>query len=307
MLLEMAKMSKAMSPWLLAARPRTLLLAASSIGLGLLLAAAAGPLQGLVALLSLITAALLQILSNLANDYGDARHGADAARSGPPRAVQSGLVSSVAMLRAAVIVAVIAALSGLALVALAFGFRAIPSLLLVALGGAALWAAVAYTATPRPYGYRGLGDPMVFVFFGPVAVLGSYLLQRGTLEPDLLLPAAASGLLAVAVLNINNLRDLDSDRAAGKRSLAVRLGPRRARLYHLLLLAGSALAGVLYAALEGGSAARLLVLLALPLLALNGWRVWRARSPADLDPLLKGMALAALAFCLLLGLGQVLA
>lgn len=300
--------SFSLRPWLLAARPRTLLLALANVGMGLFLAFSKGETNLAVGLLCLLTAGLLQILSNVANDYGDSVHGADStARAGPARAVQSGLVSSQAMKNAVGVVALLAVVSGSVLVALAFGLeRLVLSLAFIALGGAALWAAVAYTATRNPYGYIGLGDLMVFLFFGPVAVLGSYYAQATTLSRDLLLPAAASGFLAVAVLNINNLRDLESDRQAGKRSVPVRIGPHGARLYHLLLLVGSAVAATLYVLINYTSMWQFLFVLALPLFVLNGLKVWRGRSAAELDPLLKMMSFTTLVFTLLFGTGLLL-
>ena len=300
--------SFSLRPWLLAARPRTLLLAVANIGMGIFLAGFTGQADFGVGLLCLLTAALLQILSNVANDYGDSVHGADShARVGPARAVQSGLVSSAAMKTAVGVVALLAVTSGVALVALAFGpERLLLSLTFIALGGAAVWAAVAYTATRNPYGYVGLGDAMVFVFFGPVAVLGSYYAQTQSLIWDLLLPATASGLLAVAVLNVNNLRDLESDRQAGKRSVPVRVGARAGRVYHLALLVGSAVAAFLYVFLNYVSPWQFLFVPALPLFVLNAVRVWRGRGAAELDPLLKQMSITTLVFTLLFGLGLVL-
>lgn len=304
----------ALYPWLLAARPRTLLLASAGVLLGTLLAAADGRAAWGVAALTLLTATALQVLSNLANDYGDSLHGADSgARLGPARAVQSGLITLGSMRRAVLTLTVLTAASGLALIWLALGARSpLWALGFALLGGAAIWAAIAYTATARPYGYAGLGDLLVLIFFGPVAVLGSYLLQAQTLRPSLWLPALSAGLLATAVLNVNNLRDLASDRAAGKRSVPVRLGPRWGRLYHLLLLTGAVVAAAVYAALEppapsATSPWRFLFVLALPPLAASGAAVWRRRDPRALDPLLKQTALSALAFALLLGLGQWLA
>ena len=296
-------------PWLLAARPRTLLLAVASIGMGILLAVSRGQADLAVGALCLLTAVLLQVLSNLANDYGDSLHGADnAERVGPQRAVQGGLVSLAAMRGAVVVTAGLAVISGSALIVVALGLdKLLLSLVFVALGGAAVWAAIAYTATANPYGYVGLGDLMVFLFFGWAAVLGTYYLQAERLSWALLLPATVSGLLATAVLNVNNIRDLESDKKVGKNSLPVRLGPRRARLYHTLLLLGSSLAAFAYVLLTYTSAWQFLFVLALPLLVLNGVRVWRGRDPAVLDPLLKQMSITALLFTLLFGVGQILA
>ena len=295
--------------WLEAARPRTLVLAFACIFLGSLLAAAIDAFSWSILLLSLFTATCLQILSNLANDYGDSIHGADSSeRSGPQRAVQRGAITAAAMKRAILVAAVLAMISGLALVLLAFGTAGLLYVLLfVLLGAAAIWAAIAYTASSSPYGYVGLGDFFVLIFFGWVGVLGSYFLHTAAFAWPVLLPATSCGLLAVAVLNVNNIRDIESDEKAGKRSIPVRLGPRRARIYHWLLLAGAVISAVLFVVLQLESPWQWLFLLALPLLARNGVAVWRGRSSADLDPYLRQMSLSSLAFVILLGVGQLLA
>lgn len=294
--------------WLEAARPRTLALAVASVGLGLFLAEARSGVSWLPALLTLLTAILLQTLSNLANDYGDSLHGADSSqRSGPRRAVQSGHIQPQTMRRAVALMALLSMVSGLALVWLAFGAEAIWLVLLfLALGAAAIWAAVAYTASRRPYGYLGLGDVFVFLFFGWVAVAGTYFLHARELPADVLLPATSCGLFAVAVLNVNNIRDIESDRRAGKRSIPVRLGPRRARLYHWALLVLGLASALLYVISNYRSPWQLLFLLAAPLVLKNGQAVWRSRSAPELDPLLKQMSITTLIFALTFGLGQFL-
>lgn len=294
--------------WLAAIRPRTLVLAVAGTGLGLLLAAADGQFDWPVALLTVLTAVFLQVLSNLANDYGDSLHGADdAGRVGPERAVQSGQVSPQQMFRAVLLSALLAGAAGLTLVTLALGAAGLwlaAGFLL--LGALAVWAAWAYTASARPYGYIGLGDLMVWLFFGLVAVIGSYFLQVRSLDSWLLLPASAAGLLAVAVLNVNNLRDLQGDRLSGKLTVPVRLGLQRARQYHAaLLLLPLVLAGTAVA-LRWSGPAQLLFLLSLPLLVRH-LNLVRRREGAQLDPLLKQAAIAALLFSLLFGLGQLLA
>jgi len=294
--------------WLNAARPRTLPLSLAGIITGTGLAAAGGAFRWLVALLCVLTAILLQILSNLANDYGDSLHGADhVERRGPKRAVQSGLVTPAEMRRAIVITALAAIVAGLLLLWFAFGREAFSStLLFILLGGAAIGAAITYTAGRLPYGYAGLGDLSVLIFFGWLGVLGSYFVQAQRFDAALLLPATACGLLAVAVLNVNNIRDLESDRLAGKHSIPVRLGLRRARVYHWLLLALAVASALAYVWLVYTSPWQLLFLLAVPMLVRNGLAVGRAEDLATLNPWLKQLSLAALAFAALFALGQVL-
>lgn len=304
-----ASSSSSFKVWLAAARPRTLALAVASTGLGLFLAAAGGLFQGLLAALTVLTAILLQILSNLANDYGDSLHGADSQeRVGPRRAVQSGLISRKQMRNAIAAVVALTMICGLAMVWLAFGAQAILLVLLfLLLGAAAIWAAIAYTASSRPYGYAGLGDLFVFVFFGWVAVAGSYYLQRHALPLDVFLPATSCGLFAVGVLNVNNIRDRESDRRAGKFSVPVRLGLRRARLYHWALLLGGLGAALLYVLLNYHSPWQFLFILSAPLFVANGLAVSRRVEAAQLDPLLKQLSISTLLFVLTFGLGQLLA
>lgn len=295
--------------WINAARPRTLPLALGSIILGTALAAAEGLFDWVVALFCVLTAILLQVLSNLANDYGDSLHGADhVERRGPKRAVQSGLVTPAGMRRAIVLVSLLSVVSGLLLLWFAFGDEAFSlTLVFILLGAAAIGAAITYTAGKMPYGYAGFGDIAVLVFFGWVGVIGSYFVQTARLSWPILLPATAAGLLAVAVLNVNNIRDMDSDRLAGKLSLPVRLGLDRARLYHWVLLILAVLLATAYVLLNYAGLWQFLYVLALPLLARNGLAISRADDLPGLNPWLKQLSIASLIFVSLFGLGQILA
>jgi 1,4-dihydroxy-2-naphthoate octaprenyltransferase len=294
--------------WLAASRPRTLPLAIASIILGTALAAAQGAFDWRIALFSVLTAILLQILSTLANDYGDWQHGADhSGRQGPPRAVQSGLISPQAMRTAIALTALLAVLSGIALLWFAFGRAALSlAFIFILLGAAAIGAAITYTAGKSPYGYAGLGDVSVLIFFGGVGVVGSYFTQTQTLNWLIFLPATSCGLLAVAVLNVNNIRDLESDRQAGKQTIPVRLGLAKARLYHWLLLSLALLCALLYVLLTFSSWWQLLFLAAVPLLIRNGRAVSQTSIPAQLNPWLKQMSIATLAFVILFSLGHLL-
>ena len=294
--------------WLSAMRPRTLPLAIASSILGGFLAAQTGVFSWPVTLLCVLTAVFLQILSNLANDYGDSVHGADHIdRAGPKRAVQTGLITASEMKRAMGIFAALSAVSGLMLVIYALGVSVLPYVLLfVLLGGAAIWAAISYTAGSNPYGYAGLGDIFVFIFFGWVGTMGTYFLQAFSWSWLVLLPATSVGLLSVAVLNVNNIRDIDSDRQAGKHSIPVRIGPHKARIYHWVLLGGAVLAAFLYVGLTYGSAWQFLFVLSLPLLVKNGTAVWRTYDPLKLNPMLKQLSLSTLVFVFTFGIGQII-
>jgi 1,4-dihydroxy-2-naphthoate octaprenyltransferase len=297
-----------MSPWISAFRPRTLPLALASILTGGFLAKANGQFNGAVVALAALTTILLQILSNLANDYGDSQNGADSVhRQGPQRAVQSGAITPAEMKRAMWGFGAAALVSGIALLLVALGFQAVWVLLtFFVLGLSAIWAAINYTAGSKPYGYAGLGDVSVFLFFGIVGVCGTYFLQTQTLPLAVLLPAAALGCFATAVLNVNNIRDIVSDKLAGKITVPVRLGPQHARRYHWLLLLLGVGAAVVYVALTYHSPWQWLFLLSLPLFLFNGRQVWARQESMKIDPLLKQMALSTLVFTLLFGLGQII-
>jgi len=290
--------------WIRAARPRTLALALASVAMGSFLAAAKGQFNWIVALLVMLTAVLLQILSNLANDYGDSIHGADReGRAGPAHSVQSGTISAGDMRRAIIFVAGLTAATGLLLVLFVFGLNSLLwAIIFLLLGAAAIWAAISYTAGSMPYGYAGLGDMAVFLFFGWIGVAGCYFLLAQVFEAATLLPATSVGLFAVAVLNVNNVRDIDSDMAAGKNSVPVRLGLHGAHIYHWILLAGGFVTALIFMAMTYSSPWQFLFFITLPLFIQNGLTVSRLRG-SELDPFLRQMSLATLAFVLTFGVG----
>ncbi len=297
-----------MSPWIEAARPRTLPLALSCILMGCFLAASTGSFSWPVALLSVLTTILLQVLSNFANDYGDAVNGKDTElRQGPIRAVHAGSISAGTMLKAIILFAVLALVSGISLLSLAL--RNAPAnafWVFLGIGIACIIAAITYTAGKRPYGYVGLGDLSVLIFFGWVGVLGSSYLHTHVWNWDLILPASSCGLFAVGVLNINNIRDIESDRATGKNSIPVRLGREKAILYHWAILITGMICVLLYTLQHFSGYASLIFLLSFPLFVKNGLAISRLKKASELDPYLKQMALSTLLFVVLFGLGVVL-
>jgi 1,4-dihydroxy-2-naphthoate polyprenyltransferase len=294
------------SVWLEAFRLRTLPLALSCILMGSFLAASAGAFRWDVFLLCILTTIFLQILSNLANDYGDSVHGADSLeRKGPARAVQSGAITRGVMLRAVILFVILSFTSGVTLLLIAFASDWMKIATFLGLGILSIIAAVAYTVGKRPYGYAGLGDISVLIFFGFVGVMGSCYLFTKTWDITQLLPAASCGFFSMAVLNINNIRDIESDKGAGKYSVPVRLGRRRAVIYHWLLLVCGVACATIYTAMNFHFYAQLLFLLTIPLFIKNGMAVQREPSQ-KLDPYLKQMALSTLAFVLTFGIGLLL-
>jgi 1,4-dihydroxy-2-naphthoate octaprenyltransferase len=280
--------------WVRGARPRTLVAAVCPVLVGTAAAAAEGPLRAWRALAALVVALALQVGVNYANDYSDGVRGTDSpARVGPTRLVAAGLASPAAVKRAAALAFAVAAVAGLAL-ALAVDLK----LLLV--GVAAIAAAVLYTGGPRPYGYAGFGELAVLVFFGVVATCGSAYVQLQRVPPAALAASVPVGLGAVAILLANNVRDVDGDRAAGKRTLAVRLGRARARDLFAAVVAGMFLA----AALLGLARPPALLALAARPLAVRPGRLVRDRSDGPgLVAALAGAARLQLAVSVLLATG----
>ncbi|MFP1827514.1 1,4-dihydroxy-2-naphthoate polyprenyltransferase [Lonsdalea quercina] len=292
--------------WLDSLRPKTLPLAFASIVTGSAIAGLQSSFKPGVALLALLTAGLLQILSNLANDYGDAVKGSDTeTRIGPLRGIQTGAISLTELRNALIVTVLLTIVSGLFLVVLACE-KPVDIVVFLGLGLMAILAAITYTVGNRPYGYIGLGDISVLIFFGWLSVAGSYVLQTGHFDSIVMLPATACGLLATAVLNINNLRDIDNDRLSGKNTLAVRLGARKARRYHMLLLMAAPLCLGLFALIYLQSLAGWLFILSLPLLVKQGRYVLRETTAFSMRPMLEKTVKCALLTNILFAAGVML-
>jgi 1,4-dihydroxy-2-naphthoate polyprenyltransferase len=283
--------------WWMAARPRTLPAAVAPVLVGTALAATEGTFHGLRFLAALLGAMFIQIGTNLSNAYSDARRGADTEdRLGPVRVTAGGLVPPRQVLVATYVAFGLAVLVGIYLV-LTAGWQ----LLLV--GAASILAGVLYTGGPRPYGYEGLGELFVFLFFGVVAVTGSYFVQMERVSPEALMLAVPVGLLAAAILVVNNVRDLETDRRAGKRTLAVRLGRDPIRQLYAVMLAVAYVTAPLSWPLGDLGPAMLLPLLTIPVAApLVRTVATRTDGPA-LNSALGTTGMLQLTFCLLLSLG----
>ena len=289
-----------MRVWIMAARLRTLPAAVAPVLVGTALAGQEGTFRALAFAAALLGAVFIQVGTNLSNDYSDARRGADTEdRLGPVRVTAGGLVPPRRVLVATYVSFGAAVACGAYLVAVAG-----PELL--AVGAASILAGVLYTGGPRPYGYEGLGEVFVFAFFGVVAVAGSYFVQRQELEWQAFALSVPVGLLAAAILVVNNVRDIETDRRAGKRTLAVRLGrPRTRRLYAVAVLGAFAFAPLCWV-LGSLSAWLLAPWLTLPL-AMRLIAVVRERTDGPaLNGALAGTGQLQLLFCLLLGAGILL-
>lgn len=294
--------------WIKAFRLRTLPLAMSATLLGSFLAYANGAFRWEVFLLGMATTLCLQILSNLANDYGDAQKGADnAERLGPLRVTQTGLVSRRGMRAMIALFVLLSFISGSLLIY--FGLARNGSLLYLLfflLGILAIVAAIKYTMGKKPYGYAGFGDVMVFIFFGILGVTGTYFLHTLSFSWGILMPASAIGLFSVGVLNLNNLRDRENDKVNGKKTLVVRMGPRWAKRYHVALLMAGFFLSLAYTILYFQSIYQFLFILALPLLLSDIKRVLVNTVPVELNAELKKLALTTLLFSLSFGIGLIL-
>lgn len=298
--------------WIGAMRLRTLPLAASCVLMGAAISCDVwkySPNGLLIVGLTLLTTFLLQILSNLANDYGDFMHGTDNdERVGPERAMQSGAITKSEMLFGLIVTSVLTLLSGLALLLISLGSAGLfgYALLFLSIGIGAIAAAIKYTAGKNPYGYRGLGDLFVFVFFGIVGVTGTAFLLTHSWNWSYLVPATTIGLLSCAVLNLNNMRDHVNDKASGKITIVVRMGFERARIYHILLvlIATSLFAVWLIAGLD--KRAEIFAIAPAAILFGHLSVVMKTNEPAKLDPQLKVVALSTFLIALIYFVVQVL-
>lgn len=279
--------------WIRAARPRTVLLSFSGVLLGSFLAFdQLKPLSPskdrpyFVILFAALTAILLQILSNLANDYGDFEKGTDGAkRVGPQREMQSGAITKKEMRRGLAFTTGLCFVLGVLLVFVFAGLTWQELAVFAALGISAVLAALLYTLGKHPYGYRGLGDLFCFLFFGLAAVAGTFYLATKSLDFSVLLPAAAMGFLSNAVLNINNMRDYENDKASGKNSLVVKLGLKNAFIYHCLLIGGAFVCLAVYLVLHQATWYSYLFLL-LSILFIKDLIAIKKTKPELLDPFL---------------------
>lgn len=292
-----------MKNWLKAFRLRTLPLSLSVILIGNALATPyTENFSWLIFTLSILTTVLLQILSNLANDYGDAVKGADnEGRIGPKRAVQSGAISMKSMKNAIILFALLSLVSGLALLYVSFGTDLSWTLLgFLILGLLSIAAAIKYTVGKGAYGYAGLGDVFVFLFFGIVGVMGPFYLQTQTLEINPMLIGVTMGCFSTAVLNLNNMRDVENDKAVGKNTLVVKIGAESAKLYHysLFFIAYFAFALFIISRPPVYLTSLFIILPVITLQILHLLKVYKISSPKDFDPELKKVAITTFMFAI---------
>ena len=283
-------------------RLRTLPLSLAGVLMGIFLAAGDGPVSATVIVFTLLTTVGLQILSNLSNELGDFLSGLDRdGRNGPCYSLQVGGLTVREFRITIAITAVCCCVCGLLMVGFSYhwqvGWQPIGLLLL---GACAIWAAMRYTIGKNPYGYKGLGDIFVFLFFGLVSVMGGYFVQRHTLSPWLLMPASAIGLFSVAVLNVNNIRDMATDKGI-RHTVPLRIGERNAKIYQTALIAGGCLLVFGYLFCQPSTPWRWLSLITVPLYALHLAGVWK-KSGKSLDPMLPLLVITTFLLAITAGL-----
>ncbi|MDO5616921.1 MAG: 1,4-dihydroxy-2-naphthoate octaprenyltransferase [Cruoricaptor ignavus] len=305
-----------MTHWLQAARLRTLPLSMSGIIAGSFIAKWRISQQGgiwdwQIFALAILVTLLYQILSNFANDYGDGVKGTDKNRmnEAEQRAVASGKITAQQMKNAVILFSILSLFATLGLLYVAFFKYDLMNefYTFVGLGVACILAAIGYTVGKKPYGYLGLGDIMVFIFFGLVSVVGSYFLFTKSLDWDILLPASAIGMMSAAVLNLNNMRDIESDAVSGKKTLALRLGYKKAMVYLMVLLQLPLILILIFLMLnklhEGANYYAFMVMILLFPMAAMRRRILQTKHPKELDPFLKQVGIMTLTMSVLLAIG----
>jgi 1,4-dihydroxy-2-naphthoate octaprenyltransferase len=301
-----------MNRWVEAARPRTLPLAIASIMLGNLLAFSNEQFDWIIAALAILTTISLQILSNFANDLGDSDNGVDNQdRKVALRAVQTGKITKKEMKQVVIITACFSFLVGIGLLAYSLqdsSWKIWANFLI--LGIASILAAIAYTIGKKPYGYMGLGDLSVFIFFGLVGTMGTYFLQTKSMPLHIAIPATGCGFLSVAVLNLNNLRDLENDKRSGKFSIPVRIGKTFGFYYQKTLLFCGIIPFAIYHLavfkIASSTTANLLILLGYYPIIIMLRELKSDMTPAEIDPYLKKTALRTLLLILLFGISEII-
>jgi 1,4-dihydroxy-2-naphthoate octaprenyltransferase len=305
-----------MTDWIQAARLRTLPLSMSGIILGSFIARwriieNGGAWDWKIFALALVVTLLYQILSNFANDYGDGVKGTDQNRIGEAeqRAVASGRITANQMRNAVILFAVLSLIATIALLYLAFFKENLMQefYIFIGLGITCILAAIGYTVGKKPYGYLGLGDIFVFIFFGLFSVGGSYFLFTKIFSWDILLPATAVGMLSTGVLNLNNMRDIESDRASGKKTLALRIGFRNAMIYQIILLQLPLIIMLVFMMMnglhtQGKYYAFMFFILMFPMTRLRR-KIMQVKEPKELDPFLKQVGIMTFMMAVLVAFG----
>ena len=296
-----------MKHWIQAARLRTLPLSVSGIIVGSFYAMSQALFNWNIVILALLTTLGFQVLSNFANDYGDGIKGTDNEdRVGPKRAIQSGVISPKEMKNALIITSLLTLVSAIALIYVAFkDHNLLFSFIYLLLGILAIASAIRYTVGNSAYGYRGFGDLFVFIFFGLVSTLGIYFMFAKEMDWVLILPATSIGFLSVAVLNLNNMRDEESDRKSNKNTIVVKMGAENAKVYHYFLVISAMILIVEFSYFKDFTFDQYLYVIGFIPLLKHLKTVYTNKNPKELDPELKKVALGTFALSVLLSLSMI--
>lgn len=293
--------------WIKAFRLRTLPLALASIFMGSILAISTHSYNSKVIILAIVTTLFLQILSNLANDYGDGVKGTDNKnRIGPERSVQSGEITAKEMRNGIIVFVLLSLIAGIWLIISSLGNKWILGTLFLMLGVGAIAASIKYTVGKNAYGYSGYGDLSVFIFFGPVAVLGTCYLASKSINLWSILPAISMGLFSSAVLNINNMRDMENDAESGKNTFALILGYKYAKFYHLIIIITAMSLLLAYSIITYESLWQFIYILIFPIIIKDIISINKIIDKSMLDPFLKKLALSTFTISVLFGVGILL-
>ena len=291
--------------WIHAFRLRTLPLSLSGVLMGSFIALSKRVFEWHIFSLAITTTLFLQILSNLANDYGDSKNGKDnAQRIGPTRAVQSGIISLPEMKWMIFLFCLLSLVSGISLILISHIHLFSSSFfILLFLGLVSIWAALSYTIGENPYGYSGWGDLSVFIFFGLFSVTGTSFLFASSFSIDTFLPAISVGAFSVGVLNLNNMRDYENDKNTGKKTMVVKMGAKKAKTYHIALLSICVLSSLTYIIINSIGKQGYIFLIVLIPIAIHIKKILDIKEAALFDKELKILALIALFFSIVFGIG----
>ena len=290
--------------WILAARLKTIPLSICGVLIGSFSAYSNNSFNINIFIFALLTTISYQILSNFANDYGDGIKGTDLNRIGPKRAIQSGNISANEMKKGIVLCSILSLTLTTVLVLIAFKENIFNTILFLLIGMLAITSAIKYTVGKNAYGYYGMGDLFVLIFFGIVSVMGSNFLYTKSINPELIFPAFTIGLLSVGVLNLNNMRDVDNDKISGKNTVAVKLGFTRSKIYHYLLMSFSAIFIILFHMTLNSKSILLLVFscLIVLLILIHCFQIYKVNTPKKFDPFLKTLVLKTFLYSILISL-----
>ena len=280
--------------WLSAARLRTLPLSISGIFIGSFAAFTSNNFNFYIFLLAIATTISYQVLSNFANDYGDGVKGTDLNRVGPKRLVQSGLITPKEMKKGIIITSIVSLSLTVLLVSISFEGSPLHIVIFLILGILSIFAAIKYTVGSNPYGYLGLGDLFVFIFFGLTSVLGSNFLYTTKFNSSLLYPALTIGLLSVGVLNLNNMRDIQNDKLVGKKTMSVRMGLKNSKFYHFFLISISIISMILFLIKVENYSIIFILLIFINIIWLTNhiYKVFKVNDPENFDQFLKPLVFA---------------